>query len=131
MAWVLPLALLLLGLVLGLLFGRFVWAGAGKQGPPPAPLPDPQEPDWTPAKSVARVAAIVARASAGLCALPTPSEDGPVDDDRARRVFADELLARLVLELLRLLKAGRVPRDDRARITDLLAEARRLAKPGR
>ena len=127
MAWVLPLALLLLGLVLGLVFGRFVWAGAGKQGPPPAPLPDPREPGWTPRKSAARVEAVVARARAGLCGTPSPEEE---DDDR-RSLFVEEVLARLVLELLRLLKAGRVPRDDRARITDLLAEARRFAKPGR
>lgn len=52
-----------------------------------------------------------------------------LSDDRVGRFIAEELLARLVAELLRLLKAGRIPQEDRARVVDLLAEARRALRP--
>ncbi len=39
--------------------------------------------------------------------------------------IAEELVARLAAELLRLVKDGRVPKEDRARVVRLLAESRR------
>lgn len=54
-----------------------------------------------------------------------------LSDDRVGRFIAEELLARLALELFRLLKDGRVPEADRSRVLDLVTEARAfLAEKG-
>jgi hypothetical protein len=47
--------------------------------------------------------------------------------EREARLFAEDLVARLALELLRVIRTGAVPAEDRDRVEDLLSESwRRL-----
>jgi len=59
--------------------------------------------------------------------MPNDPKADALSRERAARLFAEELVARLSLELVRVMRTGAVPEEDRARIEDVLSESwRRL-----